>query len=650
MKESKGVREGSPRAQVRVHRRRGTDYRTFRPGRQRLRKLATGRTTAAAAHGPGVTPLRRHDDLPYSGEAALPAAGARAATARRLGRRIFPGERVLSRGQLAAMAFLSVVWVAVNVQFWGWWIPRATAGTPWLAGAVTAALAYQAAFLPTMFFAYVSRMRRPAHRPAPVGVRVAVITPCVPACESHEVIERQLRAIAEIEYPHDSWVLDESGDPEVRRMAEELGVRYFTRCGVEKWNEPGPPFQRATKAGNVNAWLAHVEDLGHDYDVFVQMDIDHRPRRCYLHQVLGHFDAPDVAWVQAPSLYGNMRHWTARGLAEQDLVFHGPLQMGFYGATGTPFIIGSHTSYRTSAIREIGGFQPTRAEDHLDTVVLASRGHRGVFVPELLAVGDGPDDFATYLRQQFAWAHSMITVFFTWTPRLLPRYRPFQAVQFLFSQSWYLLWSVSLLVLWAAPAAATLTDERIARGVTLSEYLLYAVPVALVGWTMWCFARPHFQPRGLGLSWRAAVLTVARWPVVLWALVSVLLRIERPYMITPKPGSGDVERPRARATVVYGPLIALGTIPIAAMWAAHAWTAGGGGEHPYALLSLVNAAVPIVALAVAALLEVRDGPPGRSLRARVRGREGTLACGAALVAAWAATTVVLWNDVAGAVG
>jgi len=97
---------------------------------------------------------------------------------------------------------------------------------------------------------------------------------------------------------------------------------------------------------------------------FTQLDIDHNPRLDYLDRVLGYFEDPKVAWVQAPSVYGNFEHWTARGSAEQEFVLQGPLQMGFYGHSRTPFIIGSHSTYRMSAIREIGGFQPTRAEDH----------------------------------------------------------------------------------------------------------------------------------------------------------------------------------------------------------------------------------------------------------------------------------------------
>ena len=101
--------------------------------------------------------------------------------------------------------------------------------------------------------------------------------------------------------------------------------------------------------------------------------------------------------------------------------------MGFYGHSGTPFIIGSHTTYRTAAVRAIGGFQPTRAEDHLDTVVLAAAGYSGVFVPVILAEGEGPEDLGTYWRQQFAWAYSMVQILLFHTPRLLRHYTRRQA-------------------------------------------------------------------------------------------------------------------------------------------------------------------------------------------------------------------------------
>lgn len=536
---------------------------------------------------------------------------------------------------------IASLWIAVNVSFWAWWLTRASHGAPWLYWAETLALFYQTTLLPTVFWRFVAKAKRPVEVPARPHMRVALITPCVPAHESLDVIREQLVALQNVEYPHDSWILDEGGSPDVRALAQEHGVNYFTRRGVDRWNQPRPPFQAATKAGNVNAWLAHVEDLGIDYEVFVQLDIDHRPRPDYLDRVLGYFRDANVAWVQAPSVCGNLDNWAARGLAEQDLIFQGPLQMGFYGATGTPFIIGSHTSYRTAAIREIGGFQPTRAEDHLDTVVLAAHGYTGVFVPDLIAVGDGPHDLATYLRQQFAWAYSMIQIFFQHTPRLLRRYTPGQALQFLFCQSWYTLWSCSLAVLWALPAVALLVQQPIAS-VGLGRFLLYFLPVVLVSTLMWTETRKWFQPAGVRLSWRGIVLQTARWPVVLWALVNVLLRIKRPYMITPKGKNAGVG---PRSLSIYGPYIFLVAFPLAATWLFHA-TGGAGVIQGYYGLALANAVMGAAVIATTLGMDIRQlaadhGAPLTALRARA----GIMVAFLCLVTLLAVSVAHFWQQI-----
>jgi cellulose synthase/poly-beta-1,6-N-acetylglucosamine synthase-like glycosyltransferase len=495
---------------------------------------------------------------------------------------------------------IALAWAVVTASFWLWWLGRAGSGTSWLFWPQTFSLAYQSTALPTFFFYYLYKMRRPIEVQSPAGMRVAMITLCVPGHESLEVIREQLEALRSVTYEHDSWVLDEGASPDVETLAEELGVQYFTRKGVARWNEPHAPFQRATKAGNVNAWLDHIGKLGVDYEVFVQFDIDHRPRPDYLDRVLGYFRDSKVAWVQAPSVCGNLDNWAARGLAEQDMIFQGPLQMGFYGASQTPFIIGSHTSYRTTAIREIGGFQPTRAEDHLDTVVLASRGYKGVFVPEIIAVGDGPHDFATYLRQQFAWAHSMIQIFLRHTPRLLSRYSIRQALQFLMCQSWYTLWSVSLAILWASPTVALVADKPIAA-VPISKFLVYFLPVPLTSTMMWCWSRRWFQPAGLRLSWRGILLEIARWPVVLWALINVLLGVTRSYMITPK-GVGRPGGPRLVS--IYGPYLVLSIMPLAALWA-YALGSGSGWVRGYYGLVLLNGVFGVALLVTTLLIEFR---------------------------------------------
>ena len=251
--------------------------------------------------------------------------------------------KVLSPKQKLQYVALVILWVLVNVYFWAWWLQPAHAGNLWLYVPVTLSIFYGFTLLPSMYLFCLGNMRRPVHvepsevEPGRIG-RVAVITLTVPGSESLGIVRRQMLAMREISFPHDNWILvDKEHSPQIQQMAEELGIRYFCRHDegtwgrerVEAWNQAGPrifsaaafsPFQTKTKAGNVNAWL---DAYGEGYTHFTQLDIDHNPVPDYLDRVLGFFRNKRVAWVQAPSVYGNHEHWTARGSSEQEFVLQG---------------------------------------------------------------------------------------------------------------------------------------------------------------------------------------------------------------------------------------------------------------------------------------------------------------------------------------
>ena len=63
----------------------------------------------------------------------------------------------------------------------------------------------------------------------PPGVRVAVVTTFVPEVESLQMLERTLRAMTQISYPHDTWLLDEGDDAAAIELCQRLGVRHFSR-------------------------------------------------------------------------------------------------------------------------------------------------------------------------------------------------------------------------------------------------------------------------------------------------------------------------------------------------------------------------------------------------------------------------------------
>lgn len=475
----------------------------------------------------------------------------------------------MSGRQRKQFVVLVVVWVALTLNFWVWWLSPGHVGNVVLFSLVSMSLFYVFAGLPGMYLFFVGQMRTPvsveasAAEEAGIITRVAVVTLTVPGSESLEIVERQLVAMSQIRYPHDDWILvDKVHSPEIEQLARSYGVNYFSRHDVARWgadqvarwNDPTPPFQRKTKAGNMNSWF---EAHGDDYSHFTQLDIDHNPRPDYLDRVLGYFADSNVAWVQAPSVYGNHDHWTARGSTEQEFVLQGPLQRGFYGYSRTPFIIGSHCTYEMAAIKSIGGFQPTRAEDHLDTVILAAEGKQGVFHPEIIAVGDGPETFDTYLAQQFAWAYSMFQVLFRWTPKLVRNYTRRQAVQCLFVQTWYLTWSLSMSLLFLSPLLALSLNAQISQ-VSFWTFYLHSLPPSLMTLVIWRWTRRWFSPAGTSLSWRGVVLHAARWVVVLSALIQTTFNVQKPYMITVK-GMGTAEQQpyRLKSLAPYIVLIVL---------------------------------------------------------------------------------------------
>ncbi|MGZ4591351.1 MAG: glycosyltransferase family 2 protein [Actinomycetes bacterium] len=261
------------------------------------------------------------------------------------------------------------------------------------------------------------------------GLRVAVLTTIVPSREPVELVMATLRAMKKIRHDGelDVWLLDEDDDPEVRRRCEELGVRHFSRKGRPEWNQPSGEFRARTKHGNHNSWRAEHEL---DYDVVAQMDPDHVPFPNFLERTLGYFADPDVAFVVAPQVYGNLEEsFVARGAAELAYLFHGVIQRGGNGHDA-PLLIGTNHLYRPTAFRQIGGYQDSIIEDHLTSMVIytavneATGGNwKGVYTPDIVAVGEGPATYSDFFSQQKRWSYGVWQIARRHSPVVFPRMR-----------------------------------------------------------------------------------------------------------------------------------------------------------------------------------------------------------------------------------
>jgi cellulose synthase/poly-beta-1,6-N-acetylglucosamine synthase-like glycosyltransferase/beta-mannanase len=313
-------------------------------------------------------------------------------------------------------------------------------------------------------------MKKPVPMSPPPGLRVAFLTCYVPGKEPLEMLENTLIAMRDVSYPHDTWVLDEGDSSEVKLLCQRLGVSHFSRKGIEKYNGEKGLYRTKTKAGNHNAWRDIYEDT---YDIVAQVDMDHVPQKNYFLKTLGYFRDAKVGVIGMPQVYKNLDNWIAKGAAEQSYFFQGPMQQGFFGCD-MPFLIGTSHIYRTQAMKQIGGYAPTIVEDHLTGMHFYANGWKGVFVPEVLAAGEGPFTWKSYFSQQMRWSYGLFEILFKHTPFYIWKLSWKKKINYFFAQLYYFS-GVSVII------GMILTTLYLGVGIrsasmNLSEWIFYAFP------------------------------------------------------------------------------------------------------------------------------------------------------------------------------
>jgi cellulose synthase (UDP-forming) len=471
-------------------------------------------------------------------------------------------EFVMRRADYVAFALLAGINMATIAYFATYWFssPR------WFIQ--PALFSFTTLLLLIVLINYLGRwlmlllMKRPVLPKLRWHPRVGVATTFVPGAETLDMLERTVRALVEMDYPHDTWVLDEGAEPRVRAMCERVGAKHFSRADLSRYQAESGPFQAKSKHGNVNAWL-HEHAFAR-YDVVTLFDPDHVASRSFLERVLGYFEDQTIGYVQAAQAYYNQASsLIARGAAEETYAYNSSIQMAAY-SMGYPVIVGCHNTHRVTALREIGGLQAHDADDLLTTLAYQSHGWGGVFVPEILARGLAPVDWPSYLTQQRRWARSVLDVKLRLHPRmsssltLRTRVMSFlHGLNYLY-RSFVLFASLVLIVYTLATSI----------GSSVFDHLISPQTGALCLILLACdFYRQRFYldwRSERGLHWRVAVLHFAKWPHMLAALRDVILNRRFPYAITPKI------RTKTRRLGLFAPHF-LAALVVAGAWGVGAW-------------------------------------------------------------------------------
>jgi cellulose synthase (UDP-forming) len=402
-------------------------------------------------------------------------------------------------------------------------------------------------------------MKHPRPMSPKNGMKVAFLTAFVPGSEPYDVLEKTLKAMTNASYPHESWLLDEGDDLEAKRLCKVYGISHYSRKDIKKYNTLEGKFKAKTKAGNYNSWY---KEHGSKYEYVAQIDVDFIPHKDFLTKTLGYFQDPQVGFVGSPQVYGNTEEsWIAKGAAEQAYGFFGTIQKGLFNHD-MPLFIGANHVVRVKAHNSIKGYSGHIVEDHLTGMKFYAKRWKSVYVPEILAVGEGPATWDAYFSQQMRWAYGLFHILFTQSPKLFLKMRFKHIIHYFILQQYYVYGLAQVLAVVLITLYLVLGVE--ATSMKLGNLLLFYAPLVVLQQVIFLFLqRFNINPKKeSGLMLRAKLLNFAVWPIYFLALVGVLTGKRLTYKVTPK---GAKQREEAVRLSLFTPHFILGSITLAGL-------------------------------------------------------------------------------------
>jgi cellulose synthase/poly-beta-1,6-N-acetylglucosamine synthase-like glycosyltransferase len=468
------------------------------------------------------------------------------------------------RIQLRALVLL---WACADSLLFWWWF-QTDHVIDWPSYVIASLALIWVVCLPGYFFFFLLRARVPNPRVAlPSRLRVAMVVTKAP-CEPFSIVQQTLLGMLSQRYPHHTWLADEDPSPETLDWCKRHGVEVSCRKNDPEYQRSSWPRRKRCKEGNLAFFYDH---FGYgEYDFVIQMDADHIPQEGYLEEMLRPFIDPEVGYVSAPSVCDTnaAESWSARARLYGEALFHGALQAGYTNGFA-PVCIGSHYAVRTKALEEIGGLGPELAEDHSTTLFMNAAGWHGVHAIQARACGQGPQTFADMAVQEFQWSRSLVRILLFYTPRQLRKLPGRLKAQFLFSQFWYPMFSLSMLLLFTMPIIALVRGQAWVD-IRFPEFIAYfgstyLLSIAILFWTL---NKRLGRPWKFGLfCWEAMLFPLLKWPwILLGFLLAVLDRLsgsDFDFKVTPKRDSHREKRGQhARFALPYIALSLTAILPV----------------------------------------------------------------------------------------
>jgi cellulose synthase (UDP-forming) len=340
--------------------------------------------------------------------------------------------------------------------------------------------------------------------------------------EPLEVIRRTCVGARAIRYPHRTYILDDGKRDEVKAMAAQLGIGYLRRED-----------NAHAKSGNLNHALKHTRG-----DFVLQLDADHVPLPHILDRLLGFFEDPKLAFVQAPQDFYNTDGFTYdvneswQRIWEEQRLFFSVIQPGKDSINGA-FFCGSCAVFRREALESIGGFGTHSITEDIETsLLLHAAGWRSAYYGESLAYGLAAGSATAFHVQHLRWGQGAMQVLRRFNPLAHPGLTLSQRVSYFGSLTAY-VGGVQKLVFYCAPLVFFLTGALPIKAVD-REFLLRFLPFLLLS-----FILSDLVSRGTANTWMSERYQMAKFWTYTRAVASVLWPRPLRFTVTPK-GPGHV--------------------------------------------------------------------------------------------------------------
>ena len=191
--------------------------------------------------------------------------------------------------------------------------------------------------------------------------------------------------------------------------------------------------------------------------------------------------------------------------------------------------------------------------------------------------------------QEFQWSRSLVRILLFHTPNHLKKLPRRLKAQFLFSQLWYPMFSVAMLILFLMPIVALVRGQAWVD-ITFPSFIVFfsATYISSIAILFWTLNRRLARPSGFSLfSWEAILFPLVKWPwVLLGFLVAVLdwiTKSEFEFRVTPKESSrSESLAVRLRFAIPYIALSVAAAMPVLAI-------ANPGNAAGSYLFAIVNA-------------------------------------------------------------